>query len=555
MMFEPHANDEDKLRVGHEAMQILRLAEQNVLGASEYAAPVENITLLLGQCLESKDKPFAKSGSLIQAIVRELLHHLDGTFVSFSLDWLNQTINVPFVGPITSDQEKIVLTQIELVTNNLLSSLIDKGWSLESLFQLHQWILVPRLPLKSAEGQDPQYNFVDAFENVRNRLISPPKPYTVVFAVQNVSKPDLFPKQIADISFESAPPLVSEDSNDYARSYAKAASNKLFAKVTVKAQDGREAGMLASDKISHILDLVRFEYERKSILIPDQFLLIKDNDRCTRLTIPKVVPNPQTDWQPAELEEFVRKLEELAASGTLPEEAKDRIYSAFRLYRVGADTRNFENKLVNWWTAIEYLVKGGSGGGIGDGVERALVPVLSLMYIAKHLETYKSQLIQLRININDPVNGATVDLRNLSTVEFYKFLIHPTVIPRVESACNIHPYLWLKLEAFMEALRDPSKIATMMKSHERKLGWNIQRIYRARCDIVHSAQRRVNSTLLCAHLEFYLKCVLRTFLKSLHSLPTLRDPKEFFERKRYAAQRIGEDLVHGKVESLLAHFE
>lgn len=555
IMFDPHANDSDRMRVAKEAMVIL--AEKNVLRAPQYSKAVHSITSLLKPATETKEKPFAKSGTLIQALVRELLYYLDASFVTSSLAWLEQSINAVPDTTSTAMQEKAILQEIELVTNNLLSSLLDKGWSLESLFQLHQWMLIPQLPLKADVGQEPEeYQFANAFAAVRDRLVSLPKPYTVVFAVQNVSKPNLFPQQITDIHFQTTPPNVSAASNDYARSYAKAANNKLFATVTVEAQDGREAGMLASDKISHILDLVRFEYERKSILIPDQFLLMKENGRYTRLTIPKVVPNPESEWQPAELEDFVRKLDDLASSGTLPEDAKDRIYSAFRLYRVGADTRNFENKLVNWWTALEYLVKGGNGGGpIGDGVEAALVPCLSLTYLSKHLGAFRSLLVQLRIEIKDSTNDQILNVREMSTISFYHLLVRADMVAVINTACNGHPYLWIKLEPFIEALKAPAKIDELLLTHEKKLGWNIQRIYRARCDIVHSAQRRVNAALLCAHLEFYLKGVLRAFLNSLHTLPTLRDPKEFFERQKYSATCIHDDLKKSDIKSLLLTLE
>lgn len=571
IMFEAHANDNDRTRVAQEALMVL--AERNILSESPYSKVTNDILELLGAAVGKKNAArgeevrsdsdgqkdkgkFAKFAPLIQALARELLHYIDANFVLSSLEWLDRTINNPPDPNSTAAQETIALQSIEIVTGNLLSVLLDRGWSLESLFQLHQWMLVPALPLKVEEGKEPKlYVFARAFAEVRARLASPPKPYTVVFAVLNVSKPVLFPGQIADIRFQSAPPNVGEASNDYAKSYAKAAGNKLFATVTVAAQDGREAGMKASDKISHILDLVRFEYERKDILLHEQFLLTKDDGRCTRLTIPKVVPNPETEWQPAELEEFVKKLEDLAASGTLPEDARDRIYSAFRLYRVGADTRNFENKLVNWWTAVEFLVKGGSGGGaIGDGVESALVPTLSLTYVPKHLGAFKLLLTQMRVAIREPQTNEEINVRELSLIAFYKLLIRPEMEAVFTAACSSAPYLWMKLQPFIAALKNPDTLEAMMCAHEEKLGWNIQRIYRARCDIVHSAQRRVNAALLCAHLEFYLKGVLRAFLSSLHSVPTLRDPKEFFERQRYASARVHADLKKKDVKSLIFTF-
>jgi hypothetical protein len=53
------------------------------------------------------------------------------------------------------------------------------------------------------------------------------------------------------------------------------------------------------------------------------------------------------------------------------------VLSAFRLYRLGADANSFERKLANWWTAIEFLVRGLKGGTkIGAAVEHNVTPVL-----------------------------------------------------------------------------------------------------------------------------------------------------------------------------------
>ena len=561
VMFEAHANDHDRIRVAQEA--VLVLAEKHILKVPTYARLVVDILALLRPMTGSdkrqneiqKEKgKFVKNGLLIQALARELLHHLEQSFIQSSLEWLHLVIKIVPAAQRSVDEENLALLGIDVVTGNLLSSLIDKGWSLESLFILHQQILIPTLPLKPKAGDGARdYSFADAFADVRARLVSAQKFYTVIFAVLNVSKPDLFPAQIAGIKFQSTPPKVGDTSNDYARSYAKPADNKLFATVIVEAQDGRAAGMKASEKIGHILDLVRFEYERRDILLKKQFLLEKEGGRFTRLTIPTGVPNPSDDWQPAELAVFVQQLEDLVSSGTLPEDAKDRIYAAFRLYRLGADTRNFENKLVNWWTATEFLVKGGNGGGpIGDGVENAVVPVLSLTYVPKHLIAFQAMFAQMKVEVREPDTGATINFRELTLTAFYQLLIHAHMEVEIADACANSSYLWMKLRPFMAALKDPEKLEAMLRSHEEKLGWNIQRIYRARCDIVHSAQRRINAALLCAHLEFYLKVTLRALLYSLHSVPTLRDPKEFFERQRYTCLRLHSDLKGKDTRSLLA---
>lgn len=136
--------------------------------------------------------------------------------------------------------------------------------------------------------------------------------------------------------------------------------------------------------------------------------------------------------------------------------------SAFRLYRTGADTTNFENKLVNWWTALESLAKGAGGSSkIAEAVETSVTPVLMGVSIANRLR------------------------------------------------------------------------------------WHLQRIWRARCDIVHSAGRMVNIASLCANLEAYLKAVLTTLLAAFGRIPTLASPQEFFIRADHCYAGARERLATG----------
>jgi hypothetical protein len=261
---------------------------------------------------------------------------------------------------------------------------------------------------------------------VFQRLGAQPKPYRVTFSISNVSKPDHFPARVGEIEFSTQPPDMGPKSSNYVLRYASVRVGRMFATTTVHAQDGRMAGSVASARIGQVLDVIRYDYERKNVQLSTSFLLAKE-DRHMLLPLPGTVPNPDSSLTPEQLEEFMRRLQELVGSGTLSADAKDRIYSTFRLYRIGADALN---------------------------------------------------------------------------------------------------------------------------SHERRLRWHVQRIYRARCDIVHSAQRMVDATLLCANLEFYLKTVLSAFLDAFHRHPTLRSPREFFDRQQHALDQITKELKTNQNASL-----
>ncbi|MDR5833730.1 hypothetical protein [Caballeronia sp. LZ034LL] len=543
-----HAGDSDIGRVAAEAVHIL--SESAVLEDDAFAPSHGHLLALLSgarpkhfeqmsesEASKSWGQALARQRSLIDAFGRELEYALEQHYVPMSIAWLRRELAV------TDDEGGLdviaaKLQKIESVLDLLLSTSINQGWSIESLFMLYRLVLVPTL--KDRNGT-PAYDFDSALVAVCERLSAAPKPYRVTFAISNVSKPDQFPERVGDIEFGSSAPDLGADSSSFVKRYAQPGGGRLFATMTVSAQDGRIAGTIASDRIGQVLDVVRYDYERKNVQLADSFLVEK-RDKHMLLQLAGTVPNPDSVLSATQLDDFMRRLQALASSDTLSSDAKDRIYSAFRLYRIGADTPNFENKLVNWWTAVEFLAKGSgsTGSGIGAGVEHALAPTVTLSYLPKHLSALRAILVALKIELRD-ADGRRIELKHIGLSEINRLLKDMGCRNEIERVCSSRPFIWHRTRRFLGIATDCARLSAALTSHERRVRWHVQRIYRARCDIVHSAQRMVDATLLCANLEFYLKTVLSTFLEALHRHPTLRGPKEFFDRQEHAyRQMIGE---------------
>lgn len=557
MIAVDHASETDVGRVAAEASDIL--SEAIVLADPVFSPSHTHLLALLqasaskasGQASESDTSKgwgtgLMKQRSLVDAFGRELERAIDQHFVSSSVTWLTRELAVPDAPGALADMAP-KFQEIESVLGMLLSTLINRGWSIESLFMLYRLMLLPSG--KDSEVAKP-YRFETAFGAVCERLRAAPKPYCITIAISNVSKPEQFPERVGDIEFKQTPPTLGPNSSNYVKRYAQPGGGRLFATMTVQAQDGRIAGSIASDRIGQVLDVVRYDYERKNVQ-PGESFLVQKRDKHMLLRLPGTVPNPDSSLSAAQLDEFMRRLQDLVSSGTLSSDAKDRIYSAFRLYRIGADTPNFENKLVNWWTAVEFLVKGNSsgGGGIGAGVEHSLAPTVTLSYLPKHLSALRAVLVAMGIDLRDGT-GKQIELKHIGLADFYGLLADKAQRDQIEALCTARPFIWHRTSRFLATIVDHAKFSAALTNHERRVRWHVQRIYRARCDIVHSAQRMVDATLLCANLEFYLKTVLSAFLEALHKHPTLRSPREFFDRQEYTYRQIVAELNSKKVVAL-----
>ena len=551
-MYEPHADEADRRRVAEEVMEIFSKHPVLDHAPEPYGGLHDAIGLISeavaksakGASAESgkAEQNLAKNASLILSFCNELDSSLSDRFVADSFVWLQTALGEDPTGETLAAREAMY-SSIERVCRDLLSISLDEGFSLESLFQFYR-LMAPTAAKKS----DAPHDVMERLQRVREHLTAPPKTYRVIFGIEAVST------QAAMFNGKYDRITISEAVNDppanlpgREQKFLAARNQRLFADALVDGRDGRSAGMSAYRQIGQLLDLVRFEYDSKNIKLTSEFLL-EDEGKHLLLPIPQLIPNPENESPTLKLEEFVRHLDGLAGRDRTHTESRDRIYAAFRLYRVGAEVTMFENKLVNWWTGIEYLAKGGkAGGSIGAGVEGALAPTLGLIYLPKHLGTFRTMLEGVGAELE--VNGNIVKAATLSNAQLFGALKAPVNRPKLEQQCAAHPHLWHHLQAFLDRIAAPAAIAAAMRSHDRRVRWQIQRIYRTRCDIVHSGQQVVNATLLCANLEYYLRMTLKSMLRSFQGVPTLRGPAEFFERHRYQYERVLQQLEGGSAAS------
>jgi hypothetical protein len=188
------------------------------------------------ELLRADSKGRRHNEGLARHVARELLQVVESTYVDGALAQLATILlSDPPEGSPHARQEKIAH-----LTGGLLSTLIDGGASLESLYQLYRQILLP-----SSKSQ--RYVFRRKLGLLAAILRQEAKEYRVLFSIDNVTDIHNFPAAMGGTDLQAFVTSVDE------------------------------------------------------LLSPDKFL----------------------------------------------QEGRDRVISAFRLYRLGADTNSFENKLAN----------------------------------------------------------------------------------------------------------------------------------------------------------------------------------------------------------------
>ena len=575
-MADPPANDEDRKVVALEALEILR--DHPVILASESKhRGLPDAVAFITEAVEAKEGGFKKNTLLLRSFIREVEGSLDQHFLADCFTWMEgELTGVP--AEETDEQRAASYVNIERVCRDIISVAHDLGFSLESLFHLYR-LLLPKEPSGTGshraqpvedghtapaepappttvppvpDGADTPppvepttpapYEFSKRFERLKSELLAAPREHQVIFAVSGAPKTsDVCCGNFGDVVISQDEPELREGT--YGKPLFSKAPRRLFASAVVKSRDGRSAGLQAYGEIGKILDLMRFEYDTPLIKAGTRFLL-KDDEGYRLLPLPQLVPNPEADPPTKTLEEFVTHLTDLAARDPSQTETRDRIFSAFRLYRLGTGANMFDNKLVNWWTGLEYLTSGGkTGRDIGETVKNALAPTLALTYLPKHLVAFRSALAGLNVELQ--IAGASMSIKHCTNAQFYTVLKDQTQSAAVLASCTSQPYLWKHLSAFIDGIKTPASTADLIKAHDQRIRWQIERIYRTRCDIVHAGRQVITASLLCANLEFYLRMTLKSMLKGFSSVATLMGPAEFFERQRHQFNQVLQEL-HAK---------
>ena len=581
-MFDPPASDDDRKVVAQEALEILHHHPVITANPSKHLGLSDTIAFIT-EAVEAKEGGFKKNILLLRSFMREVESALHEHFLADCFTWMESTLqSIPAAE--NQEQRAASYVSIERVCRDIVSVAHDQGFSLESLFHLYRLFLpkdqaasgshrsqstshggtTPAEPAQPApaaaqtatDGADvaapvppgaalaapptPEpYDFAKRLERLKSEILAAPRGHRVVFAVSGAPKVS----EVCCGDFGTV--VISQDGPElpdgmYGKPLFSKAPRRLFASAVVKSRDGRSAGLQAYGEIGQILDLMRFEYDTPLIKAGTRFLL-KDGGEYRLLPLPQLVPNPEAEPPTKTLEEFVAHLTGLAARDSSQTETRDRIFSAFRLYRLGTGANMFDNKLVNWWTGLEYLTSGGkTGRDIGETMKNALAPTLALTYLPKHLVAFRSALAALNVEVQ--VAGASSKLKQCSNTELYALLKDPAQSAAILASCATQPYLWKHLSAFIEGIKTPASIADLIKAHERRIRWQIERIYRTRCDIVHAGRQVITASLLCANLEFYLRMTLKSMLKGFSNVATLMGPAEFFERQRHQFGKVLQEL-------------
>ena len=201
-----------------------------------------------------------------------------------------------------------------------------------------------------------------------------------------------------------------------------------------------------------------------------------------------------------------KQLDPNQVSGTTLE----KISSTLRYLRLGSLAHEEENKLLNYWIAMEYLfTTGNADENKTEKMKDYFSKIHSISYIRRQFVDLHKSII--RLNLQPSIRQFAPD--NID------YLLHAETLADISAVANRYPLLFFRHSTLINRYRAKQGIENDITRHKNNVICNITRIYRSRNEIVHRAATELELIDLAGHLKYYLVFTLNALLDFLLNYP------------------------------------
>jgi hypothetical protein len=420
------------------------------------------------------------------------------------------------------DADKIIA-----LTGAILSDLVYQGYSYSSLYGWHKNFL-----------KDPrEYTFESNLRLMLRVLQQPLARFRVTLQLSGSEKPASIGSK-GQFRFEKEPPLP-DDADERVRRFLKPHRLRTFASCEIESPDHEAAAVQARAEAEFFLDLMRLEYEHNPVTIEPEVHSIRLRDgRGYLVRVKTLLPNPVEDMTHEEFMQFAASVEKVLSNHQIVDGTQEQVRAAIRQYRIGRDSLRPQDKCLHWWMGLEELAYTG-GGYIGQSVVHNVSRVLVCDYLFNLIRDLVITLKHCRIDWTADLRTATGcdSLKSLSVAQLLALLQDAANRAKLWSECKAHPIIAWHGELLGKALETAESTGALIKRHLSHLEWQISRLYRIRCCIVHGSETIHTLYPFAANLEYYLKQLILFVLKRLSNHSHIRSRQDLFQRASFSLDR------------------
>jgi hypothetical protein len=423
---------------------------------------------------------------------------------------------------------------IHRVVEALLSDLVDQGWPLETLFS---WVAFFFQAKASHHA-----TFEGNLRFLIQQLNAGTQKYRVILRATGSTKIVQL-KEFAGFQLRADSTISSQHPAHI--KFAATQPQTLFAEKTVDAVDFASAAIAAREDFENCLDQVQLNFETAPVRLDDRCFVERTGDRKVSLpSIGHAVPNPEYSLDSEQFRDFAVDLDKIFARSDIDAESKERLRAAIRHYRFGKGAESYKDKFLNWWMGLEFLTNVSPGETIGRSVIKNGVDGLAQRYLYRLLIDMLSTIkgIASAWPSDLQTESGVSSLTDLNPDGLLKVLKSSAATPTLGTLFPNNPALRYRITRFADLMQDRIRLADFLNVHLNHLVWQIARLYRIRCNIVHGSPLIFRLALYAANLEFYLHELIHVCIRSLTLNSHIRSLREVYQRAGIARERLQSEL-------------
>ena len=457
--------------------------------------PLRNLLLrILGSKIDGKargdildDKNGAQYISLnrlkfqLQTPVRQLEQH----YLSYVLEELKASIDA---------QDK---AKTEICMKALISQCISMGWSTKGLFLLSELF----------EGEKSELEKWTAF---KNRITTDGNTFfEIYYSIKIETRPGMGAENVRDtiravgLRINTGSEIINGDENRRDL-YSKLSAETTYIISEVSAADLYSAVLAVINTLNSKLSIATF-YNTISPWIANSPQIVaynKSSHTALALRLTDIFKTyDYIDSNNGVFEDTNR----IFTNGA-KEHITTKLSAAFAYTNLSRSSLFQETKYISLWIALESVMRTGQYSDIISHVKFVLPEILCIRYFYRMVRNFSEDCIRCGFKTETSIG---INMQSANKKELVKQLIcifrDSQAYQVLHTRCSANSLLDYRCSEIHELLNDPTAIIQKFEHYTQKIRWHIQRLYRIRNEITHSAFQEDKSLVIyIEHLYTYL---------------------------------------------------
>ena len=170
-----------------------------------------------------------------------------------------------------------------------------------------------------------------------------------------------------------------------------------------------------------------------------------------------------------------------------------------------------EEKFMNLWIALESFMRTGQYSNIISHIKEVLPAIVSKRYIYRIVRNFAEDCIRCNVKLNliyEEINLEDASKQNM-VKSIIKCIREDDSYEQIKSVSSVNTLLMYRLSELKDILKDNQTVIDKIKKYYETVSWHIQRLYRIRNEIAHSALKDDNYLVTyIEHLYDYLAILI-----------------------------------------------